>query len=314
MNDNIILIFIQLLLVFSIIFIFTELVLFLKKNHINPFRRFWTGFFIGLITDALDTMGIGSFATTTTCFKLTKLVDDDSKIPGTMSAAHVIPVLIQSLCFILVVRVELPTLIGMATASFIGAFFGTKITKNWHTPTVQMILGSLLIIASLIMIYRHFANPGAQVTNSIHGLHGFWLLFGLIFNFIVGLLMTMGLGNYAPELIFFSLMGLSPAVAMPVMMLDAAMILTASSTQFIKGNRVNWDGFAGIVIGGIIGVLLAVLFLTNLDINSLKLLVVAIVIFTGIMLIRSSLLSKNTLKTHHKDAFLMCFLIRDKVL
>ena len=111
--------------------------------------------------------------------------------------------------------------------------------------------------------------------------------------------MTMGLGNYAPELIFFSLMGLSPTVAMPVMMLDAAMIMTASSNQFIKANRVSWEGVAGIVLGGIIGVLLAVFFLTNLDINSLKLLVVLIVIFTGGMLIKSSLNPSIAKKQHH---------------
>ncbi|HEP1462252.1 TPA: sodium:solute symporter [Streptococcus pyogenes] len=291
MNEMLILRLIQALLVSAILFIFFMLVKHLKKNKINPFKRFWTGFWIGLLTDALDTLGIGSFATTTTCFKLTKLVTDDRQLPGTMTVAHVLPVLIQSLCFIFVVKVEVLTLLAMAAAAFIGAYFGTHITKNWHAPTVQRILGSLLIIAAIIMIIRIIYHPGEHLSDTIHGLHGIWLFVGIGFNFIVGVLMTMGLGNYAPELIFFSLMGLSPTVAMPVMMLDAAMIMTASSSQFIKANRVSWDGFAGIVSGGIIGVLLAVFFLTNLDINSLKLLVIAIVFFTGGMLTRSSFTS-----------------------
>ncbi|EQA28806.1 membrane protein, partial [Streptococcus agalactiae MRI Z1-024] len=145
---------------------------------------------------------------------------------------------------------------------------------------------------------RMITNPGAGISDSVHGLHGIWLFVGIVFNFIIGVLMTMGLGNYAPELIFFSLMGLSPAVAMPVMMLDAAMIMTASSTQFIKSGRVNWNGFAGLVTGGILGVIVAVLFLTNLDLNSLKTLVVGIVLFTGAMLIRSSF-KKTMPKSHH---------------
>lgn len=70
-----------------------------------------------------------------------------------------------------------------------------------------------------------WTNPGADILESAHGLTGLWLLLGILFNVISGILMTMGLGNYVPELIFFSLMGLSPAVAMPVMMLDAAMIM-----------------------------------------------------------------------------------------
>lgn len=289
MNEMIILRLIQALLVLAMLFIFLLLVRHIRKNKINPFKRFWTGFWIGLVTDALDTLGIGSFATTTTCFKLTKLVTDDRKLPGTMTVGHVLPVLIQSLCFIFVVKVEVLTLVTMAAAAFIGAYFGTKITKNWHTPTVQRILGGLLILAALIMIFRMIFHPGDNLSDAVHGLHGIWLFVGIAFNFTVGVLMTMGLGNYAPELILFSLMGLSPTVAMPVMMLDAAMIMTASSSQFIKADRVSWDGFAGIVLGGIIGVLLAVFFLTNLDLNSLKLLVVLIVIFTGGMLIRSSL-------------------------
>ncbi|MDY4760670.1 sulfite exporter TauE/SafE family protein [Streptococcus thoraltensis] len=289
MADNIILHLIQFFLVIAIITIASYLIFYIKKNNIDPFKRFWTGFGIGLTTDLLDTLGIGSFATTTTLFKATKMIDDDSQLPGTMNAVHVIPVLIQSLCFILVVNVEPLTLVSMAGASFIGALFGTKITKNWHTPTVQGILGTLLIIAALISIYRMWSNPGADIVESAHGLEGIWLAVGIIFNLIIGVLMTMGLGNYAPELIFFSLMGLSPAVAMPVMMLDAAMIMTASTTQFVKNDRISWNGYAGMVLGGIVGVLIAVAFLSNLNLNSLKVLVVIIVLFTGSMLIRSSL-------------------------
>ena len=95
-------------------------------------------------------------------------------------------------------------------------------------------LGTLLIVAAIIMGYRMIANPGAGVGDSVHGLHGIWLMIGVVFNFTVGILMTMGLGNYAPELIFFSLLGINPSVALPVMMLDAAVIMSASTTDFIK--------------------------------------------------------------------------------
>lgn len=302
MNDILVLSLIQVLLILAILFLFFTLFFYLRKEKINPFKRFLTGFWIGLITDALDTLGIGSFATTTTLFKVTKLVNDDSKLPGTMTVAHAIPVLIQSLCFIFVVKVEVLTLVSMAAAAFLGAYFGTKITKNWHTPTVQAILGTLLILASFIMVFRMWTNPGADIIHSQHGLHGIWLIIGIAFNFTIGVLMTMGLGNYAPELIFFSLMGLSPAVAMPVMMLDAAMIMTASSKPFIQNKRVSWEGFAGLVTGGVVGVLTAVLFLTRLNIDSLKKLVVVIVIFTGLMLIRSALKPSIGLTINKKEA------------
>ncbi|WP_019775679.1 sulfite exporter TauE/SafE family protein [Streptococcus sobrinus] len=292
MNENLILHLIQATLVLAMIIIIIELTIHIRRQEINIFQRFVTGFWIGLVTDMLDTLGIGSFATTTTLFKLTKLNDDDTKLPGTMNAAHVIPVMVEAICFISAVKVEPLTLILMASASFFGALFGTRITKNWNERLVQLILGSLLIVAALIMAYRMLTNPGGGLSTAVHGLHGIWLVVGVVFNFTIGVLMTMGLGNYAPELIFFSLMGLSPAIAMPVMMLDAAMIMTASSTQFIKADRVNWTGYAGLVLGGAIGVLIAFKFLTSINIDTLKTLVIAIVIFTGVMLIRSSFVKK----------------------
>ncbi|MFC3931889.1 sodium:solute symporter [Streptococcus dentapri] len=292
MNETTILHVIQATLIIAMVLIILELFFHIRRHKINIFKRFFTGLWIGMVTDMLDTLGIGSFATTTTLFKITKLNEDDSKLPGTMNTAHVIPVMVQALCFILVVKVEPLTLLLMAGASFMGALFGTRLTKGWNERLVQLILGLLLIVAAMIMLYRMITNPGANLSDNVHGLHGIWLLVGVIFNFIIGVLMTMGLGNYAPELIFFSLMGLSPTIAMPVMMLDAAMIMTASSSQFIKANRVNWTGYAGLAVGGVIGVLIAVRFLTSINLNTLKTLVVGIVIFTGIMLIRASLIKK----------------------
>lgn len=262
------------------------------KHRIPIFDRFWTGFGIGYVTDLLDTLGIGTFATTTTMFKWTKLVEDDRKIPATMTTAHIIPVLVEALLFITIVEVDLVTLVAMATAAFMGAFVGARVTQKWDTRKVQRILGILLIIAVGFMVYRMLTNPGAELTNEVKGLTGWRLVAGVVFDFMVGVLMSMGLGNYAPELIFFSLMGISPAVALPVMMLNAAMIMTAGAKQFIQSGRVNWAGVPGIIVGGVLGVLTAAFFLTNLDINHLKILVIFIAAYTGISLLRSSFVAR----------------------
>ncbi|WP_430466359.1 hypothetical protein [Streptococcus hyovaginalis] len=59
----------------------------------------------------------------------------------------------------------------------------------------------------------------------------------------------------------------------------------------MKNDYINWDGHAGMVVGGVTGVLMAVAFLSSLNLNSLKILVIIIVLFTGIILIRSSIKS-----------------------
>lgn len=279
---------IQLFLIFLIFWTMGNILVNAKKHRINLKEKFWTGLWIGYVTDLLDTLGIGTFATSTALFKATKLVEDDKKIPATLSTAHIIPVLIEALCFITIVEVNLTTLFVMAMASFLGAFVGTRITKNWNTRQVQRVLGILLIVAAFIMFYRLIANPGASISESAHGLYGIWILVGAMFNFTIGILMTMGLGNYAPELIFFSMLGINPSVALPVMMLDAAVIMSASTTDFIKSGRVNWPGVLGIIIGGSFGVLTAAFFLSKLDINHFKILIVFIALFTGTSLLRSS--------------------------
>ena len=291
-TNELILRLIQFFLVFLIVWIFVSILYQAKKNRVNLKEKFWTGLWIGYVTDLLDTLGIGTFATSTALFKATKLVKDDKKIPATLATAHGIPVMIEALCFITIVKVELPTLLAMATASFTGACVGTRVTKNWETRRVQRVLGTLLIVAAMIMIYRMFASPGSGANEGVRGLHGILLLVGVCFNFVIGMLTTMGLGNYAPELIFFSMVGINPSVALPVMMLDAAVILSGSTREFIKSERVNWSGVLGIIIGGSFGVLTAAFFLSQLDINNFKILIILIAIFTGITLLRSSVIKR----------------------
>lgn len=286
--DNLILKLIQLLLVGLIIWSFYLIIRYTRKHNIRLTDKFFLGFGLGYLTDLLDTLGIGTFATSTTLFRATKLVTDDRKIPATITTAHVIPVLVEALCFITIIQVDIVTLICMALSAFAGAFFGARVSSNWNTQKVQRILGILLLIAAAFTVYRMITNPGEGLDTNIRGLYGWQLIAGIIFEFIIGILMSMGLGNYAPELIFFSLMGISPAIALPVMMLNAAMILVAGAKQFIESGRVNWPGIGGIIIGGILGVLTAAFFLTGLSVEHLKILVVVIVTYTGFTLLKTS--------------------------
>lgn len=291
MTNKLILHAIQFILVGMIAWMLYLIVSYARKNKISLKDRFWTGFAIGYVTDLLDTLGIGTFATTTSLLKATKLIEDDRRIPATMTTAHIIPILLEALLFITIVEVEMTTLISLAIAAFTGASVGARVTQHWDTKKVQSVLGILLIVAAGIMVYRMVTNPGADLANDVRGLTGWKLLVGIVFDFFIGMLLSMGLGNYAPELIFFSLMGISPAVALPVMMLNAAMMLSAGAKQFIQSGRVNWPGVPGIIVGGVLGVLTAAFFLSNLDINNLKILVVFIAAFTGLTLLRSSFIT-----------------------
>lgn len=287
--ENFILYSIQILLVVVMIAMIIVVIRSYLLHRQPIFKRFGLGMLIGFITDFGDTLGIGSFATTTAAFRMTHYIDDDRKLPGTLNAVHAIPVMFQALFFITAVKVELTTLLPMTTAAVVGAYVGTHVTKKWHAPTVQRVMAIALLIALIIMIVRMITTPGSNNSMGVHGLHGWWLILGIVFNFGIGVLMTMGLGNYAPELIFFSLMGVNPAVAFPVMMLDAALIMPTTALNVIKMDRVSWRGFAGVATGGVLGVIVAAKFFTSMDVDLLNKLIVVVALWTIFGLLRDSM-------------------------
>ena len=75
------------------------------------------------MTDFFDTLGIGSFATTTSLFKLGRVVDD-AHIPGTLNVGHTCPTFAQAFIYIAVVEVEMSTLVLMIGAAVAGRLAG----------------------------------------------------------------------------------------------------------------------------------------------------------------------------------------------
>src|SRR5260370_4108520 len=76
---------------------------------------------IGFVTNFFDTLGIGSFATTTAFFRLWGLVPDQ-KLPGTLNVGHTLPSILQAFIYIAVIKFDLTTLILMIAAACVGAW------------------------------------------------------------------------------------------------------------------------------------------------------------------------------------------------
>ena len=60
---------------------------------------------IGFVTDFFDTLGIGSFATTSAAYRLLHAVPDE-RIVGTMIIGHSLPIVVQAFIFVVAVQVE----------------------------------------------------------------------------------------------------------------------------------------------------------------------------------------------------------------
>ena len=236
--------------------------------------------FIGFITNFLDTLGIGSYATTTMLLGVTKQLKSDKLLPGTLNVADTIPVLIEAFLFISVVEVESVTLFSLIIAAIVGAVIGGKIVPNLSEKKVQTYLGIALLITALLMLGKQLGLMAFLGTgNTAMGLEGVKLIVAIVLNLIFGALMTIGCG-------------LNPIVAFPVMMGSCAALMPVASKEFIVAGSYARKVSVLILVSGVVGVVIAAKLVQSMDLNLLTWLVIIVVIYTAFMYIRKGL--KNT--------------------
>ena len=238
---------------------------------------------LGFVTDFFDTLGIGGFAPTTAVFKLFRRVPDED-IPGTLNAGHALPTLTEALIFIAAVTVDPLTLVGMIAASVAGAWFGAGAVSRLPRRAVQLGMGSALIAAALLMLASNLNwLPGAGLAN---GLTGARLVFAIAMNFVLGALMTLGVGLYAPCFIMVCLLGMNPLAAFPIMMGSCAFLMPVGAVRFIRAGRYSVRAALALTLGGIPGVLLAAYAVVNwLPIKAVRWLVVVVVLVAAGLLL-----------------------------
>lgn len=252
------------------------------------------GFFIGLLSDFGDTLGIGNFGTTTPLYRITRFMPDERYLPGTLNAIQAIPTMTESFFFLTAVPVELGTLIPMVVAAVIGSYTGSKIVVRWETALIQKVMAIALTITSLLMLANKMGWIGLIATNNrAYGLHGWALVIGIVCNFILGILMTAGVGLYAPCMVLVYLLGMKPIAAFPIMMLSCALLMPVASYNFIKEGRVSYRGVFGFIFGGIIGVYIAATFVKSLPMKLLTWLIVLVCLWTSYQLYRSSIINRH---------------------
>ncbi len=240
---------------------------------------------IGFLTNFFDTLGIGSFAPTTSMFKLNGLVPDE-KIPGTLNVGHALPTIVQAFIFIAIVEVDMTTLIGMIAASVAGAWLGAGVVASWPRRRVQIGMGLALLAAAsfFAMTNLHLFPPGGET----RGLTSPLLWVGIVGNFVLGALMTLGIGLYAPCMILVALLGMNPRVAFPIMMGSCAFLMPIGSLRFIAKGSYSLKAAVGLAIGGIPAVLFAAFLVKQLPLELLRWLVVAVVVYAAVAMLKSS--------------------------
>ena len=245
---------------------------------------------IGFIANFFDTLGVGSFATTTSMYKLRNLVPDE-RIPGTLNVGHTLPTVAQAFIYIAIVEVDMATLVLLIAASVIGMWLGAGIVASWPRRNIQIGMSVALFVAALLTLRAIFDSPTGGGMDQ--GLVGVKLAAGIFGNFALGALMSLGIGLYGPCLIMVSLLGMDPRAAFPIMMGSCAFLMPVGSAQFIRKSSYSLPAAVGLALGGVPAVLIAAFIVKSLDLYYVRWLVVLVVIYTAVSLFRSALTDRK---------------------
>jgi uncharacterized membrane protein YfcA len=237
------------------------------------------------IANFFDTLGIGSFATTTSMSKLWQIMPDE-KIPGTLNVGYVMATVVQAVIFMTIIEVDFLTLVSIIGAAVLGAFLGAGVVSGFNRRQVQIGMGTALLVASALMVLSMSGQgpaPGVAL-----GLSGAKLGIAVGISMVLGALMMLGIGFYGPCLIMISLLGMDPRVSYPIMMGACAFLMPSGSIQFVRKGSYDLRTAIAFLIAGPLAVLIAAPLVDTIPLLYLRFLVLAVVLYTAIRMLMSA--------------------------
>jgi uncharacterized membrane protein YfcA len=242
---------------------------------------------IGIGTNFLDTLGIGAYAQITALFKL-RGSPQDALIPGTLNVGSTIPQLFSALLFVIAIDVEPVLLTCMVLSAAAGAWIGAGIVSRMRQRTMQLFMGVALLIAACFFI---MTNVGIlPPTGTAMGLAGWRFVVAIGANFILGALMCVGIGNYAPSMALLALLGMHPIAAYPIMIGSDGVLIPVASLGFLKSGRFAHGVALGLTLGGVLGTLLAFPLVKTLGdhLTALRWGVTVVIVYAALSMLRSA--------------------------
>jgi uncharacterized membrane protein YfcA len=250
---------------------------------------------IGFVANFFDTLGIGSYATTTSMLRLWNIIPDE-KIPGTLNVGYVMSTVVQAVIFMTIIEVEFMTLISIIGAAVIGAWLGAGVVAGLPRRKVQIGMGTALLGAAALMVIS-LTGVGPAPGEAL-GLAGAKLGIAVGCSVVLGALMMLGIGFYAPCLIMISLLGMDPRVSYPIMMGACAFLMPSGSTQFIRKGRYDLRTAVAFLIAGPLAVLIAAPLVDAIPLLYLRILVLIVVLYTAVRMLQAAATEKAAAARH----------------
>jgi uncharacterized membrane protein YfcA len=252
---------------------------------------------LGSVVSFFDTLGIGSFAPTTAWMKFRKMVPD-RLIPPTMLVGLTPPVFAESIIFLILlgVGVDPVLLVGCAIAVLLGGLVGAPLVARASVSIVQLTVAvGLVLAAGAYAMTNLLLFPGGGTAASLPLM---LTIAAIAANFLFGVLLNFGIGNYAPTLITLSLMGMNPRLIFPIMAAGAAVMGAGACIRHIQMGRMDLRVVVGLGLGGIPAVAVAPSLGPAMPLDILRWLAPVVEIYTAAVMFRAALSGR---REHHAE-------------
>lgn len=232
----------------------------------------------------LSTFGISDFAIGAALYPKAKWVED-KKLPGTLNTACVIPVAAMALIYISSIEVDLLTLIVPIIAQVLGSYLSPRyVVKLPALQIKKLVMLGLFVAAGVILAGKLQLMPiGAEKTVLDPGM----LSILAILSFIYGAMNNMGIGSYALTMATVYAMGLSPAVAFPIMMGACTFSVPVGGMQFIKLDSYSRKITLFSATAGVVGVLVAAFLVKSLNTSALQYVILGVILYSALSMLNS---------------------------
>lgn len=240
----------------------------------------------GFIAFVADTLGIGSFAVNIAMAKLLKTFDDD-ELPPMVNGAQIIPGALESLFFMKWVSVDIKTLVVLVLGTCIGGLLGGHVVSRLSKQSIRamMIFCFSLIMFLLVSKEMNWLPVGGNLV----ALSSYRLFFGFIAMIICGALTSAGIGLFAMVQGVLFLLGVSPAVAFPIMTTAGAMQQPLTTLVFLKQRKIPLKKTMLVSMGGCLGVLFTIPIFSALSMNVLHQLLMGVLLYNIMMITKAYL-------------------------
>lgn len=259
------------------------------KEAGNPVAQAFSSFVIFFFS----TFGISDFAISASLYPKLKWVED-KKLPGTMNAQCVIPVAVMALVYISAIDVDLVTLVVAIAAQIIGSYLSPRYVVKLPVNTIKRFVSAGLLIAAILILAGKFGvypSGGDEI-----GLTGIKLVALGVLSFAFGALNNIGIGSYALTMATVFALGLSPAIAFPIMMGACTFSVPVGSMQFIKLDSYSRKITVFTSTFGVIGVLIAAYAVKSMDVSALQWVVVVVILYSAFTTFISTTKGKANVK------------------